>query len=488
MPELGTHKDVSESDRPLVVDLDGTLIRTDLLYESGLKLVRDRPLAALQMPFKLRHGKAALKQYVATHTDVCAQSLPYNEALLSWLREERSRGRRLILCTASNEKFARDVAEHLDLFDDVVASDADTNLKGDEKAKALCNRFGRGEFDYAGNSSADLAIWECASKAILVNASAALASEVTARFTVDRVFPSALVQCADWLRALRLQQWLKNLLLFAPMLAAHRVLEPSALWILLVAFFSFGLSASATYLMNDLLDLESDRLHPRKRYRALAAGLISAPRAILVSASLLAIGLLLATAVSVQFLLCLACYLLLTCCYSWFLKRLILLDCLTLAMLYTLRIIAGGAALQMGISFWLLSFSAFLFLSLAYVKRYAEIEVQLREGRDKIHGRGYLTADAPLLRTLGISAGYAATLVLALYLDSDEIRVLYANPQIVWGAVMILLYWVSWVWMQAHRGRMHDDPLVFAIKEKISLLAGLAFLLVLYLGTVEPPW
>jgi 4-hydroxybenzoate polyprenyltransferase/phosphoserine phosphatase len=475
------------ADIPLVVDMDGTLIHTDLLHESALRLARDRPLAALQIPCKLRSGKAALKQHVATHTEVKAESLPYNEELLQWLREEQGRGRQLILCTASNGKFAQSVADHLGLFDDVMASDHTTNLGGAEKARALCARFGRGEFDYAGNSSADLAIWECAAQAVLVNASDAVAREVSARFTVDKVFPPIRAQRADWLRALRLQQWLKNLLLFAPMLAAHRVMEPGAFLMLLVAFFSFSLSASATYLMNDLLDLESDRLHPRKRYRPLAAGLISAPRAIAVGACLLALGLLLAAAINVQFLLCLVCYLLLTCCYSWFLKRLILLDCLTLAMLYTLRIIAGAAALDMGLSFWLLSFSIFLFLSLAFVKRYAEIEVQMKEGRDKVHGRGYLTSDAPLLQTLGITAGYAAVLLLSLYLNSEEIRVLYAHPQVVWAAVLVLLYWVSWVWMQAHRGLMYDDPLVFAIKDKMSLLSGVAFLLVIFLGTIELP-
>jgi 4-hydroxybenzoate polyprenyltransferase len=210
--------------------------------------------------------------------------------------------------------------------------------------------------------------------------------------------------------------------------------------------------------------------------------------AVLAVPLLLAISLLLAWQIGATFLLCLVIYLLVTLCYSWFLKRLILLDCITLAVLYTLRIIAGAAAVEMGLSFWLLAFSAFIFLSLAFVKRYAELEVQLLEGRKEIHGRGYVTTDAPLVQTLGISAGYAAALVLSLYLNSEEILLLYATPEIVWGAVLILLYWISWMWMQAHRGQMHDDPLVFAIKDRTSLLAGGLFLLVVYLGSLDWPW
>jgi 4-hydroxybenzoate polyprenyltransferase/phosphoserine phosphatase len=476
------------SDRPLVVDLDGTLILTDMLHESALKLLRERPLAVLQMPFQLAAGKAQLKQYIARHTELSAETLPYNTNFLQWLREERGRGRQLILCTASDHKFAQQVADYLDLFDDVMASDGSTNLKGEQKARDLVQRFGRGNFDYAGNSRADLPIWECAAQAIVVNAGDGLAAEAALCCPVVRTFAPQQVKRLDWLRALRIQQWLKNLLLFAPMLAAHRLTDPGALLLLVLAFFSFGMVASATYLMNDLLDLESDRLHPRKRKRPLAAGLIPAPAAIAVGGGLLLAGLLLASAINLKFLACLLCYLFVTCCYTWFLKRQILLDCITLAMLYTLRIIAGAAAMNMGLSFWLLSFSAFLFLSLAFVKRYAEIEVQLLEGRDKVHGRGYYTPDAPLLQTLGVSAGYAAALVLSLYLNSEEILLLYQTPEIVWGAVFVLLYWISWMWIQAHRGHMHDDPLVFAIKDKTSLLAGVVFLLVLSLGTVELPW
>ena len=481
-------EEVSLSNRPLVVDMDGTLIYTDLLHESALRLLREKPLKVCMLPIKLGEGKARLKQYLAQNTELMPETLPYNQQLLQWLREERDKGRRLILCTASNQKFAHQVAEFLDLFDEVIASDASTNVKGKNKAQVLCDRFGPGEFDYAGDSFADLPVWECAGQAIVVNATASLESEVSDRCTIARVFIRPSLNAVDWLRALRVQQWLKNLLLFAPILAAHRVTDTESWWLLALAFFSFSLVASATYLVNDLLDLESDRQHPRKQYRPLAAGLMSMPTAFLLAGGLLALGVALAFAINGAYLFCLLIYLLVTACYSWFLKRFALLDCIALAVLYTLRIIAGAAAINMGLSFWLLAFSAFLFMSLALVKRYAELEVQLLEGRDKAHGRGYLISDAPLLQTLGVSSGFVAVLVLSLYLNSDEVLVLYATPEIVWGAVLVLLYWISWMWMQAHRGLMHDDPLVFAIKERTSLLAGGLFLGILLLGTVQTPW
>jgi 4-hydroxybenzoate polyprenyltransferase len=474
--------------RPLVVDLDGTLLRTDLLHESLVKLLRNRPGSALMSVLELRGGKAPFKQYVAERTELLPETLPYNNELLQWLREERSQGRQLILCTASDQRFARQVADYLDIFDDVMASDGAINLGGQEKARALRERFGRGQFDYAGNSAADLPIWECAAEAVVVSASDSLTRQAADCCNVQRCIPAPPVTAKDWLRALRVQQWLKNLLLFAPLLAAHRLIEPSAGWIMLLAFMAFSLSASATYLMNDLLDLDSDRLHPRKRKRPLAAGVISIPVGVMAAMLLLATGLLLASLVNVSFIGWLVGYLFLTCAYSWCLKRFVLLDCLSLAMLYTLRIVAGAAAINMGLSFWLLAFSAFLFLSLAFVKRYAELEVLLLEGHERAHGRGYLTSDAPLLQTLGVSSGLVSALVLSLYLNSEEVLLLYATPEIVWGAVLVLLYWISWMWMQAHRGLMHDDPLVFAIKSPASVLAGCIFLLVLFMGTVSWPW
>ncbi len=476
------------TERPLVVDLDGTLVLTDLLHESMLGLLRQGPRRLVAAAKQLVAGRAQFKRQVAEFSTVNAETLPYNPDLLSWLQVQSQAGRRLILCTASDEKVANAVAAHLGIFDEVLASDGQLNLKGPAKAELLRERFGSEGFDYVGDSRADFPVWAAASRAIVIDGSGDFTREVAkVNSNVERISrPGAGV--GDWLRLLRVQQWLKNLLLFAPFLAAHRWQEPQAWVLLAVAFVAFGLCASATYLFNDLLDIQSDRLHPRKRERAFASSRISVVSGVLVLPVILLCGMLLAAWVGKYFFVSMLVYLLLTVSYSLALKRMMLLDCLTLAVLYTLRIIAGAAALQMGVSFWLLAFSVFLFLSLAFVKRYAEMELQRSAGHIALHGRGYLTRDLPLVLSLGVCAGYLAVLVLAMYLNSEEVLLLYQTPEVVWGAVLVLLFWVSWIWLHAHRGNMHDDPLVFAIKDRSSLVAGGVFLLMVYLGTLEWRW
>lgn len=474
--------------QPLVVDLDGTLIYTDMLHESALRVLRDNPCDTLRIPFWLSKGKAALKQHLAKRTDFDPQSLPYNEELLDWLKQQKAGGRKLILCTASDTSIAVAIAEHLKIFDEVMASDGLINLAGNHKAEALEKRFGRDGFDYAGNSSSDLAVWQRARRAIIVNAPDNLVKRAGTYCEIAEVFPARPLEIGVWRRVLRVHQWLKNLLLFVPIFAAHRLTNTDIWFSLALAFVSFSLCASSVYIANDLLDLESDRLHPRKRNRPFASGQVPAWMGLVFAPVLLLISMALGIYVGGGFLSWLMFYFVLTCAYSWGLKRLMLVDCLTLAMLYTLRIVAGAAAADMELSFWLLAFSVFLFLSLAFVKRYAELEVQLLSGKEKAHGRGYYTSDASLIQTLGVTSGYASVLVLALYLNSDAVLRLYHMPALVWGAIPVMLFWISWMWMQAHRGNMHDDPLVFAVKDKASLLAGLAFAGVLGIGTVGWSW
>lgn len=475
-------------DQPLVVDLDGTLIHTDMLHESALRVLRDSPLKILRIPLMLARGKAALKQYLASCTDFDPRALPYNQELLEWLRLQRSDGRSLVLCTASDRAIAEPIAGHLAIFDEVIASDGVLNVAGRHKAETLVQRFGDGGFDYAGNSDQDLPVWQRARHAIVVNGSDRLARQAQAACTVERVFPPRRAQGLDWWQMLRVHQWLKNLLLFVPLLAAHELGNPAKWTQLLLAFLAFNLCASAVYIANDLLDLESDRLHPRKRRRPFASGVMPTWQGGLLAPLLLVAGLLVAAMVGESFVPWIVAYFVLTCAYSWLLKRLLLIDCLTLALLYTLRILAGAAAVGHELTFWLLAFSVFLFLSLAFVKRYAELELQLQSGSTQLHGRGYHTGDAPLVQTLGITAGYASVLVLALYLNSEAVLELYAAPQLIWGAVLVLLFWISWMWMQAHRGNMHDDPLVFAVKDRASLAAGAVFAAVLVAGTTGFPW
>ena len=473
---------------PIVVDLDGTLIHTDMLHESALGILRNRPLDVLRMPAWLVSGKAVLKRELAGRSACSPASLPYNTDLIEWLREQRAGGRRLILCTASDQAFATAIAAHLEVFDEVMASDGVLNLAGSNKAEALEQRFGAGGFDYVGNSDADLAVWARARRAIVVNASDRVLRLAGARCEVAQVFPRAERGLRAIAKVLRVHQWMKNLLLFVPFLAGHRF-GPLAPWLALaLAFLSFSLCASTVYIANDLLDLESDRLHPRKRKRPFASGLVPAWMGVLAAPLLLAASLALGACVGGNFLPWLLFYFLVTCIYSWVLKRLVLIDCLTLAMLYTLRVVAGAAAAGIVLSFWLLAFSVFLFLSLAFVKRYAELQVQVLEGKRVAHGRGYLTSDAPLVQMLGITSGYAAVVVLSLYLNSEAVLALYRAPEIIWGAVPAILFWISWIWMQAHRGRMHDDPLVFAVRDRASQVAGLGFGAILALGAAGLPW
>ena len=453
-----------------------------------MSVLRDTPWEILKIPLWLSRGKAVLKMELARRARFDPATLPYNLEFLDWLREQKNCGRFLILCTASHVAIAEAIASHLDIFDEVLASDGVTNLAGASKAKLLLTRFGERGFDYAGNSKADLAVWRHARKAIVVNASNFIVQSAGKNSEIEKIVQPHAIRWKDWPRVLRAHQWLKNLLLFVPLIAGHQVADPERLGSMLLAFLSFSLCASSVYIANDLLDLESDRQHPRKRFRSFASGLFPIASGIALACGLIITSILLSRFVAGQFVTWLLFYFFLTSAYSFLLKRIMLVDCLTLAMLYTLRIVSGAAAAGMPLSFWLLAFSVFLFLSLAFVKRYAELEVLILSGKAKVHGRGYLTSDAPLVQSLGISSGYAAVVVLALYLNSEAVLKLYRAPEVVWGAVPVVLFWVSWMWLQAHRGNMHDDPLVFAVKDKASLLAGFAFGLVIAIGARGLTW
>ena len=467
----------------LTVDLDGTLILTDMLHESAALALKSRPLDLLHIPEWLRAGKSHLKACLAERVTFDPALLPYNQALLELLRAEKAKGRRLVLCTATHEKQAQAIADHLGLFDEVMATNAERNLAGDAKAQALVERFGEQGFDYAGNSQADIPVWKHARRAVVVNASSAVEQAARGVCDVELVLPGPKVTPHVVLRAIRLHQWLKNVLLFAPAIAAHTIANPAMWGHLLFAFLAFGLCASSVYVINDVLDLESDRRHPRKRKRPIASGQLSIACAALLAPALLLGSFVLAACVNAAFLAMLFGYFCLTLAYSFGLKRLVLIDCITLAMLYTTRVIAGGLAVDIGLSFWLLTFSIFLFLNLAFVKRYAELFAVAKTDKKKAHGRAYLVSDLPLLQTFGVSSGYTAVLILALYLNSDTVRMLYQQPSFLWLTLPILIFWTSWLWMKAHRGQMHDDPVMFAVRDRASLASGAAFALVLFLAS-----
>lgn len=467
---------------PLAVDLDGSLVRTDTLWETLFTLLRDQPLALIAALASLRHGRAAFKAHLVSRAPLDVADLPLNSPLIDWLRQEGATGRLLVLATATDQRVAQAVADRVGLFAQVLASDGHNNLKGPAKAAALVERFGQGGFDYVGDARADLPVWAAARYAIVAGG-AGLVRAASQVARVERVFAPPPRAPALW-RALRLHQWAKNLLLFLPLLAAHQVSNGAQLLAAGLAFLAFGLTASAVYLLNDLLDLSADRRHPSKCRRPFAAGTLPLAWGLLL-APLLLLG---AAVICLLWLpaafgAILVGYFLLTSAYSWDFKRRPILDVMTLAMLYTLRVIAGGAAVALWPSFWLLALSLFLFFSLALIKRYAELDSLKGRGELTSGGRGWHVDDLPLIGGLGAAAGLGAVLVLALYIDSEPARRLYQLPEALWLITPLLLYWVSYLWFKTHRGEMHEDPVVFALRDRASLGIGAMAVTVLLVAT-----
>lgn len=448
---------------PLCVDLDGTLVKSNVLIESLVGALKHRPLLAFALPFWLARGRAVLKRELAERSVIDVARLPYDARLLADLRRERLAGRAIWLTTAADEKLAQQVANHLGLFDGVIASDGRENLKGEAKARELARRFGEKGFDYVGNDRHDIPVWNRAREKIRVD---------------RRPHP--------WLglaRALRLHQWPKNLLVFVPLLTSHRLFEHNALVIGLHAFLAFSLTASAVYLANDLIDLEDDRRHPRKRARPVAAGEVPIETAIALIPVLVVAAAIVAVHLTPDFVALLGAYVAANLLYSLGLKRVALVDVFVLAALYTVRILAGAAAAAVPVSHWLLAFSLFVFLSLAFAKRFVEVSGVAARAETAVGGRGYLARDGPLVGMLGTSAGYLSVLVFALYITSREVVVLYKSPAILWFAVPLLLYWISRVWLLAQRGELHDDPVVFALRDMQSYVVGAAMLAVIWAAT-----
>jgi 4-hydroxybenzoate polyprenyltransferase len=452
---------------PLCVDLDGTLIRTDLLLESALALLARRPSLVFAMLIWLIRGKAHLKQEIARRVDVNPAILPYNDEVVAWVREQQA-VRETVLCTAADSRLAQGVADHIGGFASVMASDGRNNLSGVNKATSLVDRYGARGFDYAGNAAVDLHIWKSAHAAIVVESGSQLSDAARKVSQLERTFKLSKPSARQWLKALRVHQWVKNILVFLPLLASHRIFEPHAVASAVLAFFCFGLCASSVYVTNDLLDLAADRQHRRKRHRPFAAGVIPLQQGPVAACLLLIVAFGLAWLLAPLFALVLLGYYLLTTGYSFKFKRMVMLDVVVLALLYTSRIVAGTVAIQSRSSFWLLAFSMFFFLSLAMVKRYTELLAAQKSAGIKAAGRGYTVEDIPLIQSLGGSSGYLSVLVLALYVDGTASQALYRHPHYLWLLCPLLLYWISRTWAIAHRGVMHDDPVVFAIKDKVS--------------------
>jgi 4-hydroxybenzoate polyprenyltransferase len=459
---------------PLCVDLDGTLVKSDTLVDSLLVLLRTRPQLALRLPGKLLHGKAAFKAYVSASVSLDVAYLPYNRKLLKFLQQERAQGRALYLATGADGSIAQRVAAHLGIFTGVLGSDGVTNLTGSKKLDRLRTRLGSETFDYIGNARPDLPLLAHANAPMVANPTLGLRLGMRARgIRPARVFEERSHPLRSLLKAVRLHQWAKNLLIFVPLLLSH-VLTASLLLTALAAFICFSLTASAAYIVNDLLDIEADRRHPRKRQRPFASGDLSAFAGICISAVFLFMGLVGGRLLPGGFYGWLLLYLAATLAYSSYLKRIALVDVLVLSGLYTLRLQAGSAATSSHISHWLAGFSIFLFLSLAIVKRFAELENLRASGSPPKNGRGYLVADIEQLRSFGTTSAVAAVVVFANYISGREVVVLYRQPRLLWLIMPLMILWLFRVWLRASRGTLNEDPVVFALTDRMSLLTGAA--------------
>jgi 4-hydroxybenzoate polyprenyltransferase len=456
---------MSKHNIPLVVDLDGTLVRTDTLWESFFAAWAANVWLPVTTFFLLFRGRAALKRELSARafdSRLTIETLPINEAVLARVRDARVQGRMTVLATAADESVANAVAERLDAFDHVYASDGASNLKGIKKTEKLIAEFGEKGFDYIGDSRADAPVWRAAREA----------------FTVSSVQPKGVVKIEDmsesksafasWAKLLRVRHWIKNVLVFVALFAAHRFSEVDAWQHALLTFIAFCAVCSGIYVFNDLFDLSADRTHPSKRLRPLAAGRIPLPAALVVAIAALAGGLALAFVAGLWVGTTIFVYCVINGIYTLFAKRISVLDVSILAMLYTLRIVAGAVAIDAPLSPWLFAFSVFAFLSLALLKR--AIDLNRLAADEPLAGRGYTGRDATFVNVFGAGASIAAVLVLALYIAAPQAAALYRNSVPLWFALAVVLYWLMRIWQRAMRGAMDDDPVLFATKDATSWL------------------
>jgi len=465
---------------PLCIDCDGTLIKTDLLHEAVFLLIKQHFLKVFLLPFWLLKGKAFLKARLAENVIFDFSLLPYREEIIHQIIEAKRIGRKRVLATASPIAWARGIEDHLKLFDEVLATENNINLSGVNKAKKLAELYGEKQFDYVGDSREDKFVFDKARKGILVSDSAQLVNYMN-NTNLD-VIEKYSTTFFDYIKGIRVYQWLKNFLIFLPVIAAHQFYNLDAMAKAMSAFFAFSLCASAIYVLNDLLDLENDRSHIRKRNRPFAACKISIKNGVLIIPLLLAMAFYNAFNLSSSFVLVLVAYLIVTTLYSMWLKKQVIVDIMLLTLLYTIRIIAGAVATGITLSFWLLEFSLFFFLSLALVKRYSELLVTLKENKTETKGRGYRTQDIPVLGSIGAAAGLGSVLIFSLYINDPETTLMYQNKTVLWGVVPFVLYWNTRLWMKTCRHEVEDDPILFAVKDWQTIGASICVLILFLLA------
>ena len=471
---------------PIVVDLDGTLLKTDMLVESAIVFIKRHPFQLFMLLFWLFQGKSILKEKLSEFVDIDVSTLPYNTELLKWISEKKSHGHRLVLASASHKKYVQQIADYLQVFDDTHYSEGHLNLAGANKRDRLVDHYGENQFVYAGNDNVDITIWNAADKAIIVNCSRKLRQkinrlgiEVYKEFTIKTNLLKVIV------KAIRIRQWIKNILIFLPLVFNHFSISGEDLVNLTAAFFAFSLNASAVYILNDLLDLPSDRKHRDKKFRPCASGQLNLLHAIAIVPFLLGLSFYIASFIGIAFVYLLMGYLIITTAYSLVLKKIALLDIFLLSALYTTRIFAGTVIIDTQLSLWLFSFSLIFFLSLALVKRYAEIKndqlLKSVQDDDQVVGRGYTVGDAPFILSLGVGSGIISSIIILLYANNVS-PIIFPNSEYIWIVAAVHLYWISRIWFLANRGIMNDDPTEFAVKDRTSLIIGFVLLCLILLA------
>jgi 4-hydroxybenzoate polyprenyltransferase len=476
----------SALDKVIVVDLDGTLVHSDTLVECLFLFIRLHPSRFLEMLSWTLGGKAYFKSHLADFVIPNVIDLPYNMKLINWLKMQKTPRVKLVLATASDHRIASAVGCHLGIFDEIIGT-VDVNLSSTQKKSLLVKRFGENNFEYVGNSKADLSVWQSANQIHIVNPEFGVLTAAKKIGAVKTIFENRPHYLKSLVKTLRIHQWTKNLLIFVPLLAAHRIFEIQLLLNGVLAFIAFGLCASSVYVLNDLLDLPDDRQHPTKSIRPLAAGTFPIIHALFLMPVLLLTAFSLALfCLPTSFVVVLFTYYVLTLIYSLWLKRMAMMDVIVLAMLYTIRVVAGAKAMSLFATFWILGFCMFIFISLAFVKRYTELfDSRQKRAAGKTFGRGYYPADFELLSSLGGASGYISVLVLALYINDASTGLLYQDQRWMWAACPLLMFWLSRLWLLAHRGQMHDDPIVFALRDNVSRVTGLFFFLSFVLAALK---
>lgn len=477
-----------KSRRVLAVDLDGTLVRNDLIAESFARLMLQKPhLAFFALFFLLIKGKAAFKIFISNCISIEASLLPFRQAVLSRMQAFRKSGGEVWLVTGTPRLYADSVATYLGCIDRVLATEVNLNLTGAAKVKLMKEELGdTTKVTYVGNSKIDLGVIAAVgSGTIMTNraslAKACLNAGVEVEFESVNVFKL-------WLKHFRIHQWAKNLLIFVPLFTAHQLGSQSAWVSSALAFLIFSLTASSTYGINDLLDVWNDRsARSNKRFRPVSSGMLDGHLALLVSFVVMFLAFSLAALFLPNLLFVLVIYLVLTLAYSLGLKRITLLDVLLLSTLYLIRLVGGAVAIGAGMSFWILAFSIFLFFSLALLKRYSELNEFVSNGKTLaiVPGRGYIAADLSMVRSLGVSSGLISTVIFALYINDPSISKLYSSASILWLALPVLLTWISWLWLKAGRSEMNDDPIFFALRDRFSQVSGILLVILFLLATLR---